>query len=141
MLLVNPQEMREDSLRQIEHAIEEDWGMAELQPVLYARMKEEKRYDENANNAEIGASERLICLLVDSGIRTFQDLIGHSPQDLINFCKKKNQKNSYGLGPQSIDDICWAVKNFYRFEECEGEFVEAIMPNELPPRRLGHGLD
>ena len=119
----------------IKLAIREDWSVAELQPIIFVKSKEEERFKkkDDGYKAEIGHSERLVSLLMDAGITTFKELMDFTPTELLKYCK---QFTTYGLGPVSLRDIIKALEDFDRHKEAAAIFVDIMMPNPLPTRKL-----
>ena len=117
-------------------AIEDEWSVNELQPLIYGRIKEEDRYPDNDNNIEMGISEKIISLIM-GGVVLIGELVKLTEEELIETARPKKERG-VGLGIQYLDDVYWALQNISRHEEFEEVFVKEMMPNELPTRKMGN---
>ena len=123
LLIVHP-DLPEKAQDALLVAVQEDWCIQELQPVLYLKTVEDAR--GFANNANIGSTERVNNLLSAGGIVTIKDLCGLTMSQVVS--------RTANLGKGHIANIMWALCNFHRHEEGTELFYKALMPNKPPPR-------
>ena len=116
--------------KRIEHAVKQDWPIAEIQPVIYLKLKECTKYPVHAR---IGMSERIFQALSDAGILTIKDLCEETEASLYEKCPN--------TGATCYRIIIDALSIFDRHNEAQRVFLKSLMPNyfnRLPRSQVQH---
>jgi len=110
-------------------AIDEDWSLSELEPLLYWRYELEDESaktvrstmfsNANNNNISISSAERMHTILSNAGIETLLDLVEKTPRQL---CKL------HQISSVSANEILWALQHFHYYPKIKPLFMQSLWP-------------
>ena len=123
--LIKHPEIKDKARGAILDAVDDDWSVSELQPLVYVHIMEVRPYNNVENpRSEVGFTERMHNLLCNAGIIYLLDLVELTTEELF-------ARAGAGMGVGIYNDLLWSLIHFDRYDECYDRFKKVMMPN--PP--------
>ncbi len=130
--LIKHPEIKDKAREALLDAIDDDWAVAELQPLIYVHIMEVRPYNNtDSGSTEIGFTERLMNILCKAEIVYLLDLVELTTEELLTRTRSRTERGGDGLGVVLYSDLLWALANFDRYDECYERFKKVVMPNPL----------